>query len=421
MKKHTFALFVPCRIYRSSVVFLLLAILTVPVRAQQVLTGRVVDKQTQAPVTYAHIFLLQDQRTGVFSNDAGQFQFSIKAGGDSDTLVVSQIGYQTAFIPVKGIGDELKIQLEATSYQLNEVTVLSDQALSDIVRRAIEKIPDNYGAETYTLGAYYQEYTITDDAYTELIEAFVNIQDGMYTSPKQESVIKLEALRKSDDRRNGEILFQEAKINQIIDLYEGSNHVRSRSFHPYAGEGEKNLLKKFDFYNLGEYVENGDTLIRVGFAKAGKESSDKDRSYARGEIVICKSDLGITRITRDASNYGVYHESTYQKIDGTYYPQKIVTRLNTLFRGESEHTHINSRQLFIYGILPPDRSDRGEILVKKENLRRSTIAYDETFWKNNAILQPVPAEGVMEMDMERSRSLEEQFRANANRTKFKKK
>ena len=48
-------------------------------------------------------------------------------------------------------------------------------------------------------------------------------------------------------------------------------------------------------------------------------------------------------------------------------------------------------------------------------LRNSKLPYDPTFWESNVVVQPVPAPEVMKQDIERSRSLEEQFKRNGNK------
>lgn len=389
--------------------------------AQKTIVGEILSGTTKAPIEYAHIFLLSNQNRGVFSNQVGKFQISVADEQQQDTLVVSQIGYETVLLPMAQLqADTNRIFLKETIYNLGEVTVTDEETLKNIFRKAIQKIPEQYGDSKAILKAYFQEYTIAHDAYGELIEAFVHIQDMTdYSTDKGQSKFQLEALRKSDDLRAGrKKRFIEEKYNQLCDLYERYNYVKNRSFHPTSGNLGEKFFKKFTFRKLGEYVQHGDTLIKISYTNPKMFPKDEDRSAATGEVIINKSDFGILSVKRDAlPQAGVFQETTYQKVNGKYYPLKITTELCTSCLMNGNAGQLNVRTLIIHDIDPSGVMPSGPLLNSEENLRTSNLPYDPEFWKENEIIQSVPAPELMKRDMERSRSLDQQFERNAKQKK----
>ena len=401
----------------STMILLNLVLFSWKLFAQRTIIGEVLSATTKLPIEYAHIFLLSNQNKGVFTNQVGNFRISIGSDLQNDTLVVSQIGYETVFLPIVELqADTNRVLLKETIYDLGQVTVTDEETLENIFRKAIQKIPELYGDPDATLKAYFQEYTVSHHAYAELIEAFVSIQDGEdYSALKPGSKFYLEALRRSDDQREGRKgqLFEE-KFNQLCDLYETYNYVRNRSFYPAAGNLGEKFFKKFKFRKLGEFIENGDTLLQISFENPKMSPKEKDRSFATGEVIINKSDLAFLRVKRDALTHaGVFQETTYQKIEGKYYPLKITTELSTYHLSKGKSGQLNTRTLIIYDVDTSGEFPASPPLNRAENLRKSKLPYDPGFWKENEIIQPVPAPEVMKLDMERKRSLDQQFKRNA--------
>ena len=378
---------------------------------QRLISGQIVNSKTQVPIEYAHIFLLNQQDRGVMSNQLGRFRISLEEDNLQDTLVISQIGYQTRYLFINQVQDSVLVQLEENVYELDQVTIWSEEALKSLFKKAIDKIPENFGARRYSMQGYYQEYFISDSVYSEIIEAFVNIEDRNYKSPETKSVIRVEALRKSDDLRNLPPRFQDNDINLVYQLYELMNNVRARRFHLMA-VNPQNLFKYFSFYSLGEYTEQGDTLMKIGLKHNGASKKFREMPFTHGEVIIRKSDLGILSVKRGVSSDGSYQEATYQKINGKYYPLKLSTLLSFKYDQRSR-TYLRSRQLHIYNLLPKDHKKKGQRLERKKNLRLISLPYNEAFWTNNEMLIPVPAPEVLKMDIGKMTPLEEQFKANA--------
>ena len=399
----------------KAALFFNLFLLNFQLLAQNSITGQLFNEVTDHPVEYANIFLLGNQSKGTFSNQIGLFQLSINGEQVNDTLVISQIGYETAYLPITKLGtDTNRIHLIPTAHDLGQVTVTDEETLKNFFKKAIQKIPEQYGDQQYMLKGYYQEYTISDYAFSELLEAFVTIQDQEdYNSLKAQCEIHLEAMRKSDDKRVGRTFG--TKFNQLYEHYELYNYVRKRGFYPPSGNLGDKFFKKFTFRKLGEYIERGDTIVKISYENPKMDANDKDRSFATGEVLIRKSDYAILSIKRNAIPYGIFQETTYRKLNGKYFPFKVTTSLSNYHLPNRKHTQLNATTLLIYEVASIEQNGLGQLMDRKVNLRDHKLPYDPEFWDQNKIVLPVPASEVMKHDIQKKRSLEEQFKRNASR------
>lgn len=379
---------------------------------QRYIEGTVLDQLSQQPVEYAHVVFLSNQKRGSFSNQLGQFKLLVSQEMEQDTLVISQIGYKTLRLPLAELSEEGIISMEANTLVLNTVKVLSEEILKDIFSKAIERIPENYGTKKYWLDAYYQEYSISDSAYSEIIESFITIQDRPYLTTNNLSMIRVLAMRKSDDQRHLPDYLMSSEVSQLYDIYEKQNNVRNRRFHLMSRNPES-LFKYFRFYYLGEYQLGRDTMIRIGFNYTGSSVKLRQKQFAHGEVTINKSDYGIVKVRRGVSMDGGFHEATYKKLDGKYYPHKIF-HIGVIRFQENKRFYLQSRQLHIFGLTPEKDRKNGQKLPRDQNLRALELPYDKAFWQDHAILVPVSAPKALTSDLSKIKSLEEQFESNAH-------
>jgi len=137
----------------------------------QTYIGKIVDSKKEG-IGFAHVFFQNDQSRGSISNDIGGFSIFVTEENQTDTLVISVLGYETKFIPFDKIEKYNNvIELISSIMELDEITVTSDSYFRYVIKEAIAKIPNNYPTETHLLKGYYQNYTITDSVYSEMIEA----------------------------------------------------------------------------------------------------------------------------------------------------------------------------------------------------------------------------------------------------------
>lgn len=401
---------------RTLIISLLISIFLGSGISQRTIFGTIQDSQSQAPIQFAHIFFLSDQSRGSISNQVGNFSIRIFETDEQDTLVISQMGYQTQFLPIANIqGEQLFINLLKDAFLLNEITVISDEGLRNILRKAFKKIPQNYGSKKYRLKAYYNEYAISDSSYSETIEAFVNIEDGIYTDPEKASKIFVKEFRRSNDNRNLPPHLKRSTTNSIYNLYEWFNPTRSRIFHLFAYRPEF-FLKDCKFSNQGEYLQNRDTILKIHFylpVFAKEVVGSKQYDFQKGEILIRKSDLGILKFRSGSKEEGSLKEVTYQKINGKYYPKTIQSILSFRFNNRQK-SHFDARRLHIYQVIDQKTKEKkGKKLSRTLNLRKFRHKYNSVFWDTTQIMLQAKAPQALKADLNKFGNLSDQYYQNA--------
>ena len=121
-----------------------MALMAVVAWAQQLseVSGTVVSQSTGQPVAGANI---SGGGHAVVANDDGYFV--LKTETKPDHITVSHVGYRSQRIDIGSMPKEpLKIRLQPTTIQLNEVLVVAYDP-HELMANAIRKIPDNYSRQ----------------------------------------------------------------------------------------------------------------------------------------------------------------------------------------------------------------------------------------------------------------------------------
>jgi hypothetical protein len=112
-----------------------------------VIEGVIKTLKQKEPLPYTNIFL-QKNYFGAMSNLNGQFKIIIPEGKESDSLVVSYIGYKTRTFSISEITNPFEVYLKEDLAILDEV-VITGYTAESIIKKAIERIPDNYFYKPY--------------------------------------------------------------------------------------------------------------------------------------------------------------------------------------------------------------------------------------------------------------------------------
>ncbi len=371
---------------------------------QTVIAGRVLDSFTNKPLAYANIFFHSAQHQGVVSNELGQFRLSIPAEHAKDTVVISVVGYGVHFLAVATASSSPTIRLKKNVLLLDEVTVTFKEKVHKLLRKAINRIPQNYGTRKFLARGYYQEYSIEDTSYVEFIESFVNIVDRRFASPQDQSMIYVEQMRRIKDELELPPEVQRFfAFDRIYTIYERMNNVRQRQFFSLDQKPHAGSSYRIEHYR--EFAEANDTLMEVGY------SSNQGRYRgSNGTIVLRKSDLAILKMSRGNESDRNFHEVTYRKIGEKYFPSRISYKYGV--EDQSGKSYSVSRVLYLYEIIPERTRPTGTKLDRTQDVRDLDYKYDPEFWLDNQILLHVPAPQALKADLQRRGALEKQFKRN---------
>ncbi len=378
--------------------------------------GRILDSKDRSPVAFANVFFKANQNRGVISNERGQFRIKLGLEDDRDTLVITELGYESVYLAISDMNtDTLQVLMEEDALPLPEVTVFSDEHLRSIVREALRRLPEQYGSAKTWLRAYYREYSITDSVYSEMMEAFVYIEDQEFTYPPKDSKIRLLEFRRSLDRRDVPEEHTRNYTNGIYNIFGRFPYVLSRIYNLFKREKD-DFLDHYRFFNNGEFLEGKDTLLTIGFIfahdpTAGK--SDAISPYRVSEMTIRKSDFGIVRLRQGNQQDASYNEISYRKVNGKYYPNRIQLVYSFSF-DQGLRNYLNARSLHVLNVIPAEdrnslKGNKGRFLLTKYGLRDIRYSYNQGFWEENKMLVTIPAPAALQDDLAKRGKLQDQF------------
>jgi hypothetical protein len=352
----------------------------------------------------------------VLSNEKGQFKISLDSNQQQHmTLVTAALSYRSdrararvRVLSFSGGEAIYNIRLETEFVSLPEIVILSDIGIRGLMRRVIERIPDNYGAEKYLLKAYHRSYFASDVDFAQLNEAYVVIEDGPYLNEgKKAGRSWINQLRQPETPAGlpphiakffgSQALFINAYFWQ-------SNPIRSHSIWMF---GMQNMLDKLTFRQTGEYLSGQDTLVRIQY-EIDPERQDTGRwvGYAGhdfAEVLINKTDLAILSYRQWTRNETMYQEAAYRKIDGKYYFQRgsFSWALKSDFY---QFPKLFNTFLYVTDVITdPDEMKRVE---KRKRLRWGdsmndlNLKYRPEYWQGEERLLQLPADETVRLQLE---------------------
>ena len=205
------------------------------------ITGRIVDKTTKLPVSYATIILKKDSYSlGLYANLEGDFSIKNIEKYQSDIIIISSIGYKKKYIPIKELKrEELNIIfLDQAKETLNEITVVSKKEKKkrkkrvrpkSLIKEAIKRIPKNYPIKPYTFVSYYRDYLKRNKEYSNLNEAIIQTVDSGFITPHYENKFRLLDYKKNKD------FPRETFIPDIYDtIWKTPDYQNPNKFIPYG-------------------------------------------------------------------------------------------------------------------------------------------------------------------------------------------
>ena len=248
--------------------------------------GHILDTADSSAVPFVHIFFTKYDNRGAVSLNDGSFEVNTTV---DDTLIISSMIYETKRVPVSSLLPvNNQVFLEAKSHELANLTILSDDALYEILENVIKEIPNNYPTADHQLSCYYQEYSISNEDYGHMLEAYMTVEDQGYTKKHKSArtednyeylyaphKIKVQQLRRSDDNRhlllNQYRKFSEMTLHRVLNI--NSLYNKSIGYFPFSENEtledysehletlQKDTFAFMKIYNKGYTIDGVDTLI----------------------------------------------------------------------------------------------------------------------------------------------------------------
>jgi hypothetical protein len=413
------------------------------------LKGEIYYKNTNEPISFANISI-KGKPVGTTSNELGQFQFYFPKKYLNDTLYISFLGYKTYNGRIDEIlkNNKIKFYLDSINIPIEPIYVLyKEETAEQIVSKARKRIRKNYPNRRYYLEAFYRELSLRDDRYSRIVEASVSIQDLGYNKDLNTTRIKVNEIRKSDS-----YLEYDDSYEKIKKYYGERNNLLSTFFYDFIRARQNcsyiNLIcdqniKRFKFTKTGITFNDNKIVHIISFRDTLFDSKITNRTADIGGILYIQSDdyaiiefeYGVIAEKGKPNPYHFKGEHflhisvKYKLFNGKYYPNIIrsIQPVHGAFKTNSTDS-IPGRQfiqttLMINNILTR-RKDYSRIKSKEKELFKVDIyekdfPYNPLFWKSyNIVLLNPNTKSVID-DLEKEKSLEEQFIKNSIRVKQK--
>lgn len=192
-------------------IILFLALGITPVSAQNEshyisVSGVIKDKKSKKKLEYVNVSV-PGTGIGTVTNEDGEFLIKINDSIDAKSIEISHMGYSNYRLPIdKRITTGVEILLNANVNLLNEVVVESMEPL-DLVRKAVQRIGNNYCPEANLMTGFYRETIKKGRNYINISEAVIDIYKTAYTEEgvKQDRV-QIEKGRKLLSQKSGDTL-----------------------------------------------------------------------------------------------------------------------------------------------------------------------------------------------------------------------
>lgn len=146
------------------------------------LRGRVFGSDTQEPLPNANITVQQANMSSITNKD-GYFSIRVPASSRNMQLIIHYLGYENKEIPVVSLIDNPNnhITLTPSPIELSELLVVSGDG-TNLIREALQRIPENYSADPNMMVAFYRESVKKGSNYISLVEAVLDVYKASYRS-----------------------------------------------------------------------------------------------------------------------------------------------------------------------------------------------------------------------------------------------
>jgi hypothetical protein len=376
-------------------------------------SAKVVDQETKEPLVFASVGI-KDKAIGTITNLQGEFDFHVSPEYRNDALVISILGYKSFEAPVWTLLDKPNqiIELEKTTFLLQEVVVKDSLTGGDVLRIALSRVEQNYPSGPYMMDGFYRDIKKVGGTYISLLEAATKIYDEDYKAPRnkfklRERVALMEVRRSlgygnkftayfEQDNLLEELLLQNSiKYRQFPDEEIFYDSLRRDPDSYYNGHDIYVLSHTVD-YTLKVFVDKTNfAIIHLEF----ESDLTSDVTKRRGMI---SRFVHLNRIV------------DFRQYDGRFYLNYISldSRINWYDLKTDELKF--ETELFQHLLVNEIENKSVERIGTTEKMRSyglqyQDLPYNKEFWDNYNVIKETPLDKQILTDLEKFAPLEQQF------------
>ena len=279
------------------------------------ITGLVVDAGSNNPLPFAQL-TVTGTTLGTSANNDGQFRLVIPESHRTDTLLFGYLGYEPYRQPISQLlNGNVKVRLRPVAIQLAEVEVIG-LTPTEVIRRAVERIPENYGTDSVLLTAFIRVQKIVGNRMAEYTEAIVrDLKDGYYLYPRRDQ-------KKKHDRSDLPALVK-GRVKSDTNLVNSMGEVGRQAFClscPFRLDIaemyhntvlDESMFDKYDFKMKETSDAEGRKIYHITYDQKDKVN---DMLY-QGEIFIAASSFAILKVVYKPSMkaFDTYEKTKYNR------------------------------------------------------------------------------------------------------------
>lgn len=354
----------------------------------QTITGVVRDARTRQTIAFASVFI-PGTTIGTVANLDGVFSLKIQKSLRVTHFSISHLGYLTTRFEVEpNLGSVNAFFLEPHSVTLPPVVVRPDDP-RELVRRAINKIQDNYPNEGQRLTGFYREAIRQRRDYVSISEAVVDVDQTSYGFRMARDRVKIVQARRSGDVKKMDTLIVKLQggphVSMLLDVVKNPDvllDIEILQYYEYelqdvvVIDGRSNYVigfkpiatLPFPLYYGRLYID----VERLAFTMAEFSLDLSDREKAARNFIVRKP-LSL-RFSPTRTSYLV----TYKEMDGKFYLNYV--------RNEMEFFADWRRKIFRTGYTIMSEM----AITERSPVTDERIARSETFRPSNILADMVP-------------------------------
>ena len=378
------------------------------------ISGKVLDRETKEPLAFASVSIL-GKPISTITNLQGEFDFHIPDEYRNEIMVISVLGYTNYESPVWAIlsPQPQTFELSISTTLLREILVSDSLSGGDILRIALNRIPENYPMQPFLLEGFYRDVKKVGGTYISLLEAAVKIYDEGYAEPRNKFRLR-EGVRLLEVRQS---IGYESKFTSFFDqdnLLEDlllHNNIRYRQIEQREEMYASMHREKDSYYNGHEIFVIAHTeeyLLKIFVDKQDYsivhlewETGSSNEELGKRKNLISRF-AGLKK-TIDFKRYGDKMYLSYMSITSKVNWHDIKT--NAL-QFETELF----QQLLINQVIPQAK-ERISSVEKMRNygLQYQDLPYNKEFWDNYNVIKETPLDKKILEDLEKAGPLNKQF------------
>lgn len=249
---------------------------------QEIIKGKIFDKNTQIPLAYVSVFF-QDTHVGTTTNEEGFFEFEYPLSQKKDSLTVSYVGYKTVKVSIKDSYNYKSIEIVEETASLDEIIINTVPPTAEkIMQSVFSNIRKNHFGKTKPrLG--YMNYTFFDEEWCiSLGEASFVFEKDKITHLKSRGVSNKKRFKKINKllgkRKSRQISSNPEMLVDDVRKLDVPNHVK---LNENKKKKQSDLNKNFEFKYDG-YLKYNNRMNYVILFKVFK----KKRAIFQGRLLI---------------------------------------------------------------------------------------------------------------------------------------